>query len=201
MKKTKILTIPEQIAIQIRQDIFNESYTSKQFLRETELAERFGVSRGPVRQALAQLANEGIIESKPNVGVRVAEHPSDEVFSIIIDLRRRIEHFVIDKIFENLDEIKLKEVKRLLNEIKDACESNDVHSLMLADYAFHEHFVELCEDNHILTLWKTAMSRMMMRYSRFGDLIASYEEHLAIVQAIERGEKDETLRLIERNIQ
>lgn len=199
--KTRLLTIPEQIAMQIRQDIFNDVYEKGQYLRETELAERFGVSRGPVRHALARLANEGIIESKPNVGVRVAEHPSDEVFSIIIDLRHRLENHVFTKIFDSFDDGNLKDVKQLLDDIKDACEGGDVHGLMLADFSFHEYFVELSGDNHILTLWKTAMSRMMMRYSRFADLMSSYEEHRQIVDALARRDKNAALERVKNNIQ
>ena len=103
MRSFKLLTLPEQIALQIRQDIFNEDYKKGQFLRETELAKRFGVSRGPVRQALTQLTNEGLLEFQPNIGVKVSDHPSEEAFSLIVKLRRTIEAFVVKSVFNNLD--------------------------------------------------------------------------------------------------
>ena len=201
MRNLKLLTLPEQIAMQIRQDIYNESYNKGEFLRETELAKRFGVSRGPVRQALSQLANEGLLEFQPNIGVRVSDHPSEEAFSLIVELRRTIETFVIKSIFTNLSGSDLSEIEALLEDIRESCESGDIHQLMLRDYVFHEFFIEKYGDKHILAIWSTTMSRMMMRYTRFADLMTSYEEHLAILEGIRQGQKQKTVQALQNNIQ
>jgi len=187
--------------MQIRQDIYNESYNKGEFLRETELAKRFGVSRGPVRQALSQLANEGLLEFQPNIGVRVSDHPSEEAFSLIVELRRTIETFVIKSIFTNLSGSDLSEIEALLEDIRESCESGDIHQLMLRDYVFHEFFIEKYGDKHILAIWSTTMSRMMMRYTRFADLMTSYEEHLAILEGIRQGQKQKTVQALQNNIQ
>jgi DNA-binding GntR family transcriptional regulator len=201
LRNFKLLTLPEQIALQIRQDIYNESYKKGEFLRETELAKRFNVSRGPVRQALSQLANEGLLEFQPNIGVRVSDHPSEEAFSLIVKLRRTIETFVIKSIFNKLDDSDLVEIEGLLEDVRESCESGDIHQLMLRDYAFHEFFMEKYGDKHILSIWSTTMSRMMMRYTRFADLMNSYEEHRAIVEAIRQGQKQKTAQAFQDNIQ
>jgi len=201
VRNFKLLTLPEQIALQIRQDIFNENYKKGDFLRETELAKRFGVSRGPVRQALSQLANEGLLEFQPNIGVKVSDHPSEEAFSFIVKLRRTIETFVFKNIFNRLNDSDVNEITMLLDDIRESCESGDVHQLMLRDYAFHEFFLEKYGDKHILAIWSTTMSRMMMRYSRFTDLMSSYEEHRVIVEGIRQGQKQKTIQAIQNNIQ
>jgi DNA-binding GntR family transcriptional regulator len=72
---------------------------------------------------------------------------------------------------------------------------------MLRDYAFHEFFVEKYGDKHILAIWSTTMSRMMMRYTRFTDLMNSYEEHRRIVEGIRQKQKQKTLQALQENIQ
>ena len=61
-----IRSIREQIAEHIRSDIFSGKLDEGEQLRETPLAERFGVSRGPIRDVLLQLSQEGLLISKPN---------------------------------------------------------------------------------------------------------------------------------------
>lgn len=201
MRNFKLLTLPDQIALQIRQDIYSESYKKGEFLRETELAKRFGVSRGPVRQALSHLANEGLLEFQPNIGMRVSDHPSEEAFSLIIKLRRTIETFALKSIFNKLNDSDLSNIEELLEDIREACESGDVHQLMLRDYAFHEFFLEKYDDKHILSIWSTTISRMMIRYTRFADLMNSYEEHRIIVEGIRQGQKQKTIQALQNNIQ
>jgi DNA-binding GntR family transcriptional regulator len=59
----------EQITDRLREDIFSGRLAEGERLQEAKLAERFGVSRGPIREALAQLTQEGLLEAKPNRGV------------------------------------------------------------------------------------------------------------------------------------
>ena len=70
-----IHTIREQIADHIRADILSGQLLEGEQLREQLLAERFGVSRGPIRDVLLQLTQEGLLISKRNCGVRVGPAP------------------------------------------------------------------------------------------------------------------------------
>lgn len=66
------LTLPEQIANKIAEDIFRGIYGPGESLLETNLAETFGVSRGPIRDALRALEIEGLIVIQPRRGASVA---------------------------------------------------------------------------------------------------------------------------------
>ena len=59
-------TIREQVANEIRADVLSGRLSAGTDLREQTLAEKYGVSRGPIRDALLQLTQEGLLEAKPN---------------------------------------------------------------------------------------------------------------------------------------
>ena len=69
--ETVFRTMREQIVEYIRKDLLAGDLKAGDPLREKELAERFGVSRGPVRDALLQLTQEGLLVARPHRGVVV----------------------------------------------------------------------------------------------------------------------------------
>lgn len=201
MRKSTVLTIPDQIVNQLRKDIYSGQYKKGEAIKETDLSNRFGVSRGPVRHALLQLTKEGLLESKANVGVKVAEQPKPEVFDLIVKLRQDIEVATMKKIFSKIDDRDIEDLQDLLEDMKKSCEENDVNTVFEMDFSFHEYFIRKYSDNHISELWHSITSRMMMKYSRFDDLIESYYEHKTIIEAIESRDKKLTLKLLRENIQ
>ncbi|MDC7233615.1 MAG: GntR family transcriptional regulator [Spirochaetales bacterium] len=201
MRKSAVLTIPDQIVNQLRKDIYSGQYKTGEAIKETDLSNRFGVSRGPVRHALLQLTKEGLLESKANVGVKVAQQPKPEVFDLIVKLRQEIEFSTMKKIFSDLDESDMEELHLILEDMKKSCEEKDVNTVFEIDFSFHEFFIKKYNDPHISELWHSITSRMMMKYSRFDDLIESYYEHKKLMDAIESGDQKLTLKLLKENIQ
>jgi len=66
-----VMTLPEQIAVKLGRGIVDGNYQLGERLSEQKLAEQFGVSRGPIRDALQQLDVHGFIELRPRLGARV----------------------------------------------------------------------------------------------------------------------------------
>lgn len=195
-------TIPEQIEEHLRRDILSGFLEAGQPLREQEISARFGVSRGPIREALMKLTQQGLLVSEPNKGVRVAKQPSDLVRPLVVELRRQIELFVLSSIFEEITKEDIKEWEAILKDIKKACQTGDVKALVDHDLRFHKAMIQSHDDKDIFTLWHPIMLRMLMRYDRFGDdLMASYGEHKDILEAIKAGNKKAALKALERNIQ
>ncbi len=201
MRKDTVLTIPDQIINQLRKDIYSGKYNTGESIKEVELSQRFGVSRGPVRHALLELTKEGLLESKANVGVKVAEQPKPEVFDLIVKLRHDIEIYTMKKIFSRLDEDDFSDLHSLLERMKKACEEDDVNTVFELDFIFHEFFIRKYNDPHVSELWHSITSRMMMKYSRFNTLMESYEEHMAIMEALEERDQKRVLKLLKANIQ
>ena len=85
MKRSKPRSLTGQLVDAIRQDILNGIYPPDSQLRQETLAEQYGVSRIPVREALLQLENEGLVSITPHRGTTVTPLSLieiDDVFSL-----------------------------------------------------------------------------------------------------------------------
>lgn len=201
MNKPLFLTISEQIADNIRKSIIFGDLTEGMPLRETELSTRYSVSRGPVRDALRSLSNEGFLDMVPNVGVKVAKQPSKETLDLVIKLRKELENHVIEQVYDKFTEEEYEELEDLLLHFKVACESNKLHSVIDLDIEFHRFLVDKADDLHIRDLWQSVVNRMMFSYSRFGNLMESYDEHTKILEALRAKDKDLIIEVLDSNIQ
>src|SRR5579862_9612569 len=90
-------TSPEAIAERIRTAILEHRLAPGAKLTEAQLCEVFGVKRGPIRQALAQLATDHLVDLEPNRGAFVASPSLQEVHEVF-EMRRIIELAVVEKI-------------------------------------------------------------------------------------------------------
>ncbi|MDE2747715.1 MAG: GntR family transcriptional regulator [Chloroflexota bacterium] len=194
-------TLPEQIAARLRQDILAGQLQPGAPLREVDLSERFGVSRGPVREAFRQLTQQGLLVLEPNKGVRVAQNPSVEVRPLVVQLRRTIEVFVLDSIFDRITEADIEVWDEILRDIKTACEENDLNSLTDNDLRFHQAIIQSHDDKDLFTLWQPIAMRMMMQYNRLDDIMDSYREHRRILEEIRAGDKAAAIEALSTNIQ
>ena len=194
-------TLPEQIAARLQREVLSSKLKPGDPLREMDLSERFGVSRGPIREAFRQLTQQGLLVLEPNKGVRVAQNPSVEVRPLVVQLRRKIETFVLDSIFDRITADDLAVWDKILADIKAACESSDVDALTEHDLRFHRAIVQSYDDKDLFALWQPIMMRMLMHYNRLDDIMESYREHKRILDAIHSGQKAEAIRALEANIQ
>jgi len=198
-------TIREQIVEQLRREVLSGQLTEGQPLREQRLAERFGVSRGPIRDALLQLTQEGLLISQPNCGVRVGLAPSESIQPLVVDFRRRLEGHALAMVFDR-DEGHgaarlLDELEQVLGRLWTACQAADMPTFVEHDMAFHRAIIEASGDGDLLAIWLSIILRMRLIYSRHADLGESFREHEAVVVAMRAGDRDKAIHALEANIQ
>lgn len=193
-------TIPEQVAARLRQEILSGELEAGQPLREQALSERFGVSRGPIREVFRLLTEQGLLIKEPNKGVRVAFQPTDNVRPLIIELRQKIEIFVLDQIFDQLTAENIAVLDTILEDIKIACQEDDHLALVEHDIRFHRKLIQFHPNPDLFILWQPIMLRMLIQYTRLGDLMESYREHLRIVDAIRNKDKEAAKNALAANI-
>lgn len=194
-------TLPQQIAAHLRNEVLSGKLKPGDPLREIEISQRFDVSRGPVREALRKLTQQGLVVLEPNKGVRVAPSPSERVRPLVVELRRKIETFVIESSFNQIMEIALSDLEAILKDIKFACEKEDTMALVEADLQFHKQIIDCHQDPEVEAIWEPIMIRMLMHYGRHTNLMDSYHEHKAIVDAIRDGDKKAAVNALQANIQ
>lgn len=193
-------TLQEQVASQLRQRILSGQLLPGTPLREQHLASEFGISRGPIRDALLNLTKEGLLLARPNVGVRVANEPSAFKRNVIVHLRREIESAAMTAWFGTKDPALLAGLDENLARYKEACAGSTLGTVVGLDMAFHRLLVESADEGSLVDLWMPVILRMYLRYSRHRDLMESYTEHAGIVRAMHAGREWEALEVLKLHI-
>src|SRR6516162_9699763 len=147
-----VRTLREQVAAHVRRDVLSGQLAMGDRLREIELAERFGVSRGPVRDALLQLTHEGLLVLQPHCGAKVAGPASDLVLPLIRSIRRTVEVFAVRLILKELTADDFEFWEETLVKMHAACAGGDIPTLVAQDIALHHAIVERTSQPELLEL-------------------------------------------------
>ncbi|MBL8212619.1 MAG: GntR family transcriptional regulator [Bryobacterales bacterium] len=176
------------VAEQLRDSILSGEYEPGSPLGETELAERFGVSRGPVREALVTLEREYLVRSYPNRGFFVAalgEHEFDER----IWLRTILEPVALRTARQRATAVELETIRQHLEKLETMAERQDPAGYVASDYEFHVAIWRLCGQPLLTELLMQISAPVFVfegivadRYRRAGyDLVADARAHGVIV--------------------
>ena len=200
-----IRTVREQITDRLRDDILSGRLAEGERLQEAKLAERFGVSRGPIREMLAQLTHEGLVEAKPNCGVKVSLSDSDAVRELIVPIRRVIETFALKHFFQEINERDFLAWESILHHLKSACERKDQVAIIQYDLAFHRSILTRAGVPALLTIWQTIVARIRRHFrhatSHYGEnLLEIYEQHRQLVEVFRRGDWEAAIKALEVHI-
>ena len=193
-------TIREQVVDRLRDDVINQVFKPGENLREFVLAERYGVSRSPVRDALLQLTQEGLLVATPNCGARVGSPLDEEIQPLVLDLRIRSELFAMDRVIKQLTEAQIQKLRNRLEENKLACGGKNLAAMVKSDMAFHQAIIEMAGNEKLLGIWKQVSGYMMLHYERHSNWLESYREHKAIFDAIKKGDKKAARAALKANV-
>ncbi len=174
-----------------------------QHLDETELAERFGVSRTPIREALIQLAAEGIIEIRPRRGAVVAQaSPARlvEMFEVMAELEAMCARLAARRMTAQ-DHLALDAAHRDCQASRDA---RDPDAYYYRNEAFHRA-IYAGSRNQFLIEEAERLHRRLRPYRRLQlrvrDRVAtSYDEHEAIVLALRAGDAEQSAQLARSHV-
>ena len=200
-----IQSMREQITGRLRDDILTGRLAEGERLHEAKLAERFGVSRGPIREVLAQLTHEGLLEAKPNVASRVAPSDSDSVRELIVPIRRVIETFALKHFFSRNQRTRFSDVESILHHLKSACERKELTAIFQYDLAFHRSILTRAGVPALMTIWQTIVARIRRHFrhatSHFSDdYLEIFEQHRRLVDIFRSGDREAAIKALEQHI-
>lgn len=156
----------EQIAERIWLSIAERRLRPGVRLKETELAEVFGVSRARVRQVLAILAREGLITSEVNKGAFVAE-PGVEDARDIFHVRRTVEQRVLERLIDRLDDEKVATIRDHVEQERVANTQNDQRAIIKLSGGFHQMLADMSDAEFLSRLMRDLISRSSLITAAF----------------------------------
>ena len=126
----------ESICEALRKDLLTGKFDFEQPIREQKLAERFGTSRGPVRDALLRLT-QGVLVYEPNKGVRVSSPLTDAERDVVVSMRLCLEKFCLEAFIRDAKKHHFLQLSFLLERLHSACERASLPEVAECDLALH----------------------------------------------------------------
>lgn len=187
LKPVRRRSTVEHIAGELRAAIMSGSLEPGDQLGEADLAERFSVSRGPLREAMQRLVSEGVLVAITNRGVFVSELTLADVRDVY-RTRSVIERGAVEVVLtEGRREELHAAVSAAITAMRRAAKRGDGAAVADADQAFHEALVECSHSPRLIRAMRTLLveTRMCLGELRttYPDLEVQAEEHAALADA------------------
>ena len=155
----------------LRQAILKGELEPGERLMEIQLAERLGVSRTPIREAIRKLELEGLVLMIPRKGAEVAKI-SESNLRDVLEVRRSLEELAIDLACQRITEEELDELNKAEVDFKAAIENGDAMQIAQTDESFHEIIYNSTKNQklvQILNNLREQMYRYRLEYIKDAD--------------------------------
>jgi DNA-binding GntR family transcriptional regulator len=176
-------TIRETVREAIRTLIIDGELRPDDRLVERQLAERLGVSRVPVREALRELVHEGLIEERPTRGMVVCRLSEADI-EALFDVRGALEDVICRRVVALATDQGLGRLDATVERATTALARSDRHGAVEANAAFHEILVDLAGSPIVAAVMEPVAGRMRWLLSQHEDPAAMNADHAAIAKAL-----------------
>lgn len=203
LPKLKHLGLRESVVQSIREAIQSGWLRPGERVVEADLAAELGVSRAPIREALRQLEQEGLLENVPRHGTVVVKFSPEDVLEIY-SLRSVLEGLACRMAAERITEDDRQRLHGFVVRMREAAVDNDVAGFVDLDLRLHEALCELSCHRRLLNVWRSlnAQLRVFLFWKEqiYKDLMDAVDKHLPILDALDRGDGDAADNLIREHI-
>ncbi|MCG7320238.1 GntR family transcriptional regulator [Brevibacillus laterosporus] len=201
IKPIKRISFRDEVYLTLKKAIVTLELQPEQRLNDKELAEDFGISRTPVREALKRLEDEGLVESIPGSVTRVAPLNLEEAkhaFTVVAVLHSLAARLAVPLLKESdIQELEFGNKALLL-----AIEKKDIIKAIEADELFHNVFLDVAGNPEIIRALERSISKIQrLEISQFTSIngLKSVEQHQQIIEACKNKDKETTAHLVEQN--
>ena len=166
--------------------IFGELKPGTQ-LKQDDIAEKFGCSPAPVREALRDLESEGLVEHFHNRGVFVTNISNQEIVEVLLPIRLVLEKYALRNAAEKFTPGIVDNLNEQIEIMRIGAKKEDIRIVTEADVKFHVITMEVASSNQTLQLWKSVLSRIRLEFYRIGpspSLVEQAKEHKKLLEAI-----------------
>jgi DNA-binding GntR family transcriptional regulator len=161
-------SLRHRIAEEIRKAIFEGRLKPGDKITESHLSAETGVSRGPVREAIQLLEQEGLLQSLPYKETRVSSITAEEVEELLIPIRMKIETYALKKGFPFWEESIFVSFRNIIKDMEKAVMYGDLLTLVELDIRFHEIIIKACNLEGTIKVWESIVNRMRLHFIYHG---------------------------------
>ena len=195
-------TLREKIVDYLKESIIKGHLKPGERIAEPELAEKFGVSRTPVREALRQLESEGFLTVLPRKGATVSPITDKDVQEFYA-IKSLLEGYAARIACERMTEKDVRRMEELNEQMKVFAENEDVKSFFKCDNRFHDVFLKACGNDKLYNL----VHSLVQQFERFritalsvpGRMRDSVRQHEEIIDAFRRRDGERVEKLVKAN--
>ncbi|MDT8440200.1 MAG: GntR family transcriptional regulator [Desulfuromonadales bacterium] len=194
-------TLREKILETIRDAILRGSLKPGERVSEPELAERFGISRTPIREAFRQLESEGYLEVVPRKGAVVAslsERDVEEFYAI----KSILEGYAARMAAEKLSDREIERLEAINAKLEEVAGEGDVKSFFRVHNEFHDLFIKAAGNDKLQEL----INQLLLKFNRLrlaslaqpGRMQISVQEHKKMIAAFREHDGDRADDLVRK---
>lgn len=185
------MTLEERMYFEIYDAIMEHRLPAGTKLTEQSLTEIYEAARYSVRKVLAKLAADGLVDLEPNRGAYIAS-PSEQEAHDMFELRQTLEQLVMQKVTEKAASLDFGQLRQLIAREREAYMQGNRPLWIRLSADFHIELAKLSGNMLLVDMLRRLVSRTTLLISASdtsGQQPCSFDEHLAVVDALER--KDE----------
>lgn len=150
-------SLRQQVATMLRKDILRGKYLPGDRIIEAEIASNLNISRGPVREAIRQLEEEGLVVYSNNKGCTVTTLEPQDAWEIYL-LRANLECLALSLCNGNIGKEALEDMERCLNQMEEAAQKGDLAEMVEQDHLFHSLICKSSKNKRLYKLWSSLNS-------------------------------------------
>jgi DNA-binding GntR family transcriptional regulator len=189
---------------QIKQDILNNTYPEGTIMVERKLCEIYNMSRSPIRNALQQLAHEGLLTFVPGKGVVVSSFTTEDILEVY-NLIEILQTYAVNACIGKCNPVILDTLKNTLEQSHEALSQNDIYQCTRWDQKFHGLIISYSGNHRLETIYDQLNCQEMLFISTILDdhslAERSYQDHCEIYKAIDARDVEAAQRAIKTHYQ
>lgn len=183
----------------LRQAILRGELKPGERLMEIQLANKLGVSRTPIREAIRKLELEGLVLMIPRKGAEVAEI-TEKNMQDVLEVRKALEELAAGLACERINRTQVEEMKVAAKAFEATLKTGDVTKIAEADVNFHDIVFAATDNQRLVTMLnnlREQMYRFRVEYLKQKECYPKLlEEHERMIEAIAKGDKQEACRVV-----
>lgn len=197
-------TLRETVTSTIRQLILEGGLLPGEQVNQAQIAEQLGISRGPVREALSQLEEEGLIRNVPYKGTFVTEITA-EYIEELYSFRRVLETFAVRRATERACDADFQQLHTIIDAMHAAADVGDFIELGKLDIQYHYTIVNCAQHSLLMKTWhgielgvRRCLTLRHRIYRNLHDIIGTHPD---ILEAMEARDPERAGALLDAHIQ